>query len=97
MNQACQTLPAEAVDELHQRGFVFLSKWRTDIDTLQLAIDVGRVIDTEALIGSSSITTVQMLKPRSPRESELNTYSGNFGLGEFPLHTDMAHCEVLSI
>lgn len=31
------------------------------------------------------------LKPQEKSDSALNLYSGNFGLGDYPMHTDMAH------
>jgi L-asparagine oxygenase len=34
---------------------------------------------------------IHQLRPRRVEEAPLNTYSGNYGLGEFPLHTDLAH------
>lgn len=34
---------------------------------------------------------VQTLTPRLKENEQQNTYSGNFGLSEFPFHTDLAH------
>ena len=34
---------------------------------------------------------VQVLTPRHADEATPNTYSGNFGVQDFPLHTDLAH------
>ena len=34
---------------------------------------------------------VQVLIPHKIEDSSPNTYSGNFGIQEFPLHTDLAH------
>ena len=34
---------------------------------------------------------MQSLIPREQTEALPNTYSGNFGFGAFPLHTDLAH------
>ena len=38
--------------------------------------------------------TVQTLRPIEKDVSPPNTYSGNYGTDEFPLHTDMAHWAV---
>lgn len=35
--------------------------------------------------------TLQVLRPTPQFNAPPNTYSGNFGLDEFPLHTDLAH------
>jgi alpha-ketoglutarate-dependent taurine dioxygenase len=55
-------------------------------------------VATEKLAGAfgkpaavSGLTLVQDLRPRPLSETPENIYSGNFGFGEFPLHTDMAH------
>lgn len=37
------------------------------------------------------LNPVQTLIPRIKSEAPPNTYSGNFGRSEFPLHTDLAH------
>lgn len=34
---------------------------------------------------------VDQLSPREANDAEANTYSGLFGFGDFPLHTDFAH------
>ncbi len=34
---------------------------------------------------------VQNLVPSESKEKEASSYSGNFGMGEFPFHTDLAH------
>jgi hypothetical protein len=34
---------------------------------------------------------IQTLVPRQRQEAPPNTYSGNFGKGDFPLHSDLAH------
>jgi L-asparagine oxygenase len=53
---------------------------------------------TESLLGLigdpvalGSEGPIHQLRPRRVEEAPLNTYSGNYGLGEFPLHTDLAH------
>ena len=36
-------------------------------------------------------SAVSVLQPQSADVARSNTYSGNYGFGEFPLHTDFAH------
>ena len=55
------------------------------ISTLDIAKSVGRVIET------NFFDTVQILKPKIADKEHKSSYSGNYGLGEFPFHTDMAH------
>lgn len=55
------------------------------ISTLDIAKSIGKVIET------NYFDTVQTLKPKIAEKEYKNSYSGNYGLGEFPFHTDMAH------
>jgi L-asparagine oxygenase len=34
---------------------------------------------------------VHQLTPKRVEDAPANTYSGNYGLGPFPVHTDLAH------
>lgn len=43
------------------------------------------------LIELPGVFAVQILSPRNPDSATSNTYSGHFGMGGFPLHTDLAH------
>ena len=70
-------------DELKNKGFIFLEKFRPDANTIGIASAIGDpMIPWECGL-------VQKLVPR--RISTPNTYSGIYGLGQFPLHTDLAH------
>lgn len=55
------------------------------ISTLDVAKSMGRIIET------NFFDTVQILKPKIADKEHKSSYSGNYGLGEFPFHTDMAH------
>ena len=44
-----------------------------------------------AVLRLPSVAEVQLLVPRPTEDALPNTYSGNFGIQEFPLHTDLAH------
>jgi hypothetical protein len=78
-------------DGLGSDGYVFLSKWRVDQSTFELAQLLGTVIDIPSILKRPDIPIVQTLKPYSERHAPRNGYSRAFGLGEFPFHTDLAH------
>lgn len=77
--------------QLHQRGHILISNFKADETTIAVASSLGEVADIPALLPQSGIPTVQELRPRLMTETGANKYSGNFGLGDFPLHTDLAH------
>jgi hypothetical protein len=43
------------------------------------------------LLKIQGLAEVQELRPRLKTEASPNIYSGNYGYGRFPLHTDLAH------
>ncbi len=52
---------------------------------LDVANSLGRIFKVP------SMPLVQTLTPREKENEPENTYSGNYGTGEFPFHTDLAH------
>ena len=72
-------------------GFVRFSRWRCAQSTLSVATSIGNVLDISKLMPRLPEGVVQVLQPRRKSESSTKTYSGTFGLGQFPLHTDLAH------
>ena len=78
---------------LHIRinGYVQLPSWRTNETTITVGRSLGAVVDLRDLLPRSSIPTVQILQPRNKSRTLENQYSGSYGMGEFPLHTDLAH------
>ena len=66
-------------------GYAFIPRHRPDLPTVEAVSLLGVPLK---LIGFS---TVQELRPREASNAAPNTYSGNFGIGEFPMHTDLAH------
>ena len=44
-----------------------------------------------AVVRLPGVAEVQVLTPRHTEHAPPNTYSGNFGINSFPLHTDLAH------
>jgi L-asparagine oxygenase len=76
---------------LGQNGFSLHKKLIPHFSTIEAARGLGSIVDVDSLLPSSGIPTVQSLKPRETTEGKPNQYSGHFGLGQFPLHTDLAH------
>lgn len=60
-----------------------------DSDAEQTTLDVAKSLGS--LIKAPAMPLIQTLTPRIKENEYPNTYSGNFGLNEFPLHTDLAH------
>lgn len=80
-----------ARETIDSSGFAFLPEWRGNVTTLELAKELGTPLDIPLLLPASGISTVQGLRPKRELDSPRNRYSAQFGLGEFPLHTDLAH------
>lgn len=70
---------------LIKNGFIELDQSELHSDTLSLARSIGCVLNVP------NMPLVQTLTPKSIQSTTKNTYSGNYGLDEFPLHTDLAH------
>lgn len=69
-------------------GYALIPGHRPDLATLEAVSLLGTPL---TLAGFS---TVQELRPHEASDAAPNTYSGNFGVGEFPMHTDLAHWAV---
>jgi L-asparagine oxygenase len=72
-------------DEIGQQGYITLRGHRPEACSFDALSDLGQIEVVEGL------SAIQSLTPQDKAEALSNTYSGNFGLGEFPLHTDLAH------
>jgi L-asparagine oxygenase len=81
MNQ----LTSDQISNLKSNGYLFLQGFEPDMPTYDVAAKIGITQDIRG------IPTVQQLRPRDKYESSSNVYSGNYGLDEFPLHSDLAH------
>ncbi|MXW44083.1 MAG: TauD/TfdA family dioxygenase [Candidatus Dadabacteria bacterium] len=79
------------VAQLNQNGYVMLHEWRSEEKTISIARSLGTVVDIKTLLPESKHPTVQSLTPGYKTESSSNNYTGTYGLGEFPMHTDLAH------
>lgn len=75
----------ELLRSLELNGFSRFS-WKNSSDK---TLDIAKAIGCVATL--PGIQQVQTIIPREKEGIENSSYSGNFGLGEFPMHTDMAH------
>nr|WP_210325899.1 TauD/TfdA family dioxygenase [Oricola nitratireducens] len=73
-------------NEIAARGYIFLSGFRPDENTAEVANTLG------IPLAPWDDRLIQTLIPRA--EATPNTYSGIYGLGQFPFHTDLAHWRV---
>jgi len=83
-------MTSEILTAIRQNGFAFIRGWRESESLLDVAASLGKVVDVERLY-QQRVPTVQTLMPHLVEESNPHRYSGVFGLGDFPLHTDLAH------
>lgn len=66
-------------------GFAFLGRHVPELSSKEALAQFGRILSLPGL------NAIQALEPRDTNSAPPNTYSGNYGRGEFPLHTDLAH------
>lgn len=72
-------------DAIEENGYAFLEEHLVGRSTAEVVSEVGLPI----ALGSDN--AVHALVPRPEHEASNTTYSGEYGLGTFPLHTDLAH------
>ncbi len=70
---------------VEQQGYAFVPSFHPELEPKAAAVALGV---PEQVAG---LRLVQELLPTTPDLTTPNTYSGNFGMGAFPLHTDLAH------
>lgn len=70
---------------LREQGFVVIEEDSVGWESRDAMRRFGRLLTLPGL------AEVQTLKLREREGTTPNTYSGNYGRGEFPLHTDLAH------
>ena len=66
-------------------GFTMINGRLPEISGASTFSELGTVVRLPG------VAEVQMLTPRHTDHAPPNTYSGNFGIQAFPLHTDLAH------
>lgn len=68
-----------------REGYVFFNEYMTNMTTPELV----QYLEIETHL--ESVSAVHRLTPQRKDESTPNTYSGQYGYNEFPMHTDLAH------
>jgi L-asparagine oxygenase len=71
--------------QLLEKGYAQIRANNIEESTFGLATRIGSVSSIPG------ISTVQLLSPYTQACAPLNSYGSIYGLGHFPLHTDMAH------
>jgi hypothetical protein len=71
--------------EVEARGYACLSTFCANATGEEVASAIGSVLS----LGEGP--AVHQLRPANKKMSDPNSYSGIYGLGAFPFHTDMAH------
>ena len=66
-------------------GYAVIRNYRLDDEILQVLSSIG------TLVTLPGMNVVQYLTPKSEIGGLPNTYSGNFGMNDFPYHADLAH------
>lgn len=66
-------------------GYAFIEAYQPIWPTAKVAHDLGSETNLP------DVPNVQRLVPKPLASATPNSYSGNYGLGQFPLHTDLAH------
>ena len=78
-------MPSEIAEKLRIDGFVKINRY------LPLVTSIGALSELGTIVQLPGVAPVQELTPRQMTDAPPNTYSGNFGVQSFPLHTDLAH------
>lgn len=72
-------------EALQRHGFAVINEDAAGQESREAMARFGRLLMLPGL------AAVQTLELREKKSATPNTYSGNYGRGEFPLHTDLAH------
>ena len=78
----------ELAQRIQTTGFALLERYLPE----RSAVEVVSLLGDADTLGAQG--PVHQLKPAPVEACPPNTYSGNYGLREFPLHTDMAHWHI---
>ena len=71
-----------------KHGYALVAQYQPELETVEAVSLLGSVLTLEGF------SAVQELRPHAKSSAPPNTYSGSFGTGEFPMHTDLAHWAV---
>lgn len=73
------------IELIEKSGYIFLSEFHPKTESTEVISLLG----TSLALGFSS--AIHTIVPAEKESSTPNTYSGMYGLGVFPFHTDLAH------
>jgi L-asparagine oxygenase len=79
------------MNNLKHDGFAFLPSWRNEFATQEVAESFGTVFDISPATKGCKFGTIQTLQPREAQPNKHGLYSDIYGLGRFPLQTDLAY------
>jgi len=82
------------ISHVMSTGFAFAKEWNPSENTEDVAARIGTPLDIGGLLPGSGIRKLQTLKPKTRSPDLRNQYSGSYGLGDFPLHSDLAHWNI---
>lgn len=74
------------LSDIEIKGYQFFSKLEPENSIKEISSKIGKHFEVE-----DNEIHVSELVPKLKDEATANTYSGLFGLNEFPFHTDLAH------
>ncbi len=75
----------DVAETVNARGFALIKNHFPEESSLVALSRLG------VLLKIQDYAEVQELRPRLKKQASPNTYSGNYGYGKFPLHTDLSH------
>ena len=78
-------MSSEIAKKLDTDGFIKINRY------LPSGTSIGAFSELGTIVQLPGVAPVQELTPRQMTDAPPNTYSGNFGVQSFPLHTDLAH------
>lgn len=82
----------DIIQEVNATGYAVIPCLAPRLSTEDVALKLGSIMDVSAIL--PRVPKVQSLRPRKPRSELMSQYSGTYGIGEFPLHSDLAHWHV---
>lgn len=84
-------LSEDELSTLRSEGYVNLRHTEDALSTLELAKNIGTVLDLQENDPAYPSTEIDILTPKDKTLHQPNRYHGIFGLDEYPAHTDLAH------
>jgi len=77
------------IQQVKVTGYAVFQRLAPQLSTEEVALKLGSIIDVSTIL--PGVPKVQTLRPRKASSELMNQYSGTYGIGEFPLHSDLAH------